>query len=354
MQKAFDLPESNRGIVLVTGGAGYIGCVLVPMLLERGYEVRILDKLYFGDQGLSAYNDRIEIIQEDMRNFDDHILDGVYAVIDLGGLSNDPTANFNPVANYKINTVATQVLVEACKRKNIKRFTFASSASLYDRGLGAPDIIQDEESEINPIAPYSTSNFESERIMFHLMDDTFHPCSLRQGTVYGYSPRMRYDLVVNTFFKDALVKGEITVHNGGEMWRPLVDVRDTARAHIACIEAPIGKVRGQIFNIVYRNYRILELAHYVVNCLKGICEVKINVEYSDRPNRSYRMDGSKIKRMIGFEPEISVFDALKHLVKSVVGKQDPMDLINPRYYNIAWMSLLHEAEKIVKNSGSVF
>ena len=348
------LRKSNSRLVLVTGGAGYIGCVLVNMLLERGYNVRVFDKLYFGDYGLESVKEKIEIIQGDMRNLDIHVLEDVFAVIDLGGLSNDPTANFNPVANYKINTVATEIIVDACKRKGITRFTFASSASLYDHGLNAPDYLQDEDSEINPIAPYSTANYESERLLFHLIDDSFHPCVLRQGTVYGYSPRMRFDLVVNTFLKDALVKREITVHNGGEMWRPLVDVSDTARAHIVCIEAPIEKVGGQIFNIVYRNYRILELAHYVKFCLKDRCDVTINVEYSDRPNRSYRIDGEKILRVLGFKPTVSVQKSLENMVSTVADRKDLLELLHPRHYNIAWMTLLHEAETIIQKTGPVF
>lgn len=342
------------GYVLVTGGAGYIGCVLVPLLLARGYRVRVHDKFYFGDEGLKDIRDRIEVVEGDLRSFDPNYLEDCFAVVDLGGLSNDPTANFNPVANYSINTVATEALIDACKGRGIKRFTFASSASLYDRGLGAEDILQDEDSSINPIAPYSTSNYESERMLFHAAGSKFSPCSLRQGTVYGYSPRMRYDLVVNTFFKDALIKGEVTVHNGGEMWRPLVDVADVALAHIACLEAPIEKIRGQVFNITYRNYRILELAHYVVNCLKGVRDVKINVEYSDRPNRSYRISGDKITRILGFHPTISVKDSLANIVDQVVGKRDPFSLLHPSYYNIQWMTLLHQAEQIIKKSGSIF
>ena len=349
-----EIASRLSGHVLVTGGAGYIGCVLVPLLLARGYRVRVHDKFYFGDEGLKEVKDRIEIVEGDLRTFDSNCLEDCFAVVDLGGLSNDPTANFNPVANYSINTVATEMLIDACKSKSIERFTFASSASLYDRGLGAEDILQDEDSPINPIAPYSTSNYESERLLFHATDARFSPCSLRQGTVYGYSPRMRYDLVVNTFFKDALIKGEVTVHNGGEMWRPLVDVMDVALAHIACLEAPIAKVRGQVFNVTYRNYRILELAHYVVNCLKNVREVKINVEYSDRPNRSYRISGDKIARVLGFRPTISVKDSLANIVEQVVGKQDPFNLLHPRHYNIQWMTLLHQAEQIIRKSGSIF
>ena len=165
---------------------------------------------------------------------------------------------------------------------------------------------------------------------------------------------MRYDLVVNTFFKDALVNGEITVHNGGEMWRPLVDVRDTALAHIACIEAPLEKVGGQVFNVVFCNYRILELAHYVAHCLKDVCDVKINVEYSDSLNRSYRITGEKITRSIGYRPTFSVQQSLQTMVDKVMRKYDRMELLHPRHYNIAWMRLLYEAEKIIEKTGPIF
>jgi nucleoside-diphosphate-sugar epimerase len=346
--------NGEKGIVLVAGGAGYIGCALVPLLLLRGYSVRVHDKMYYGDEGLAGVRDKVEMVQGDLRTFDSHVLDGVTAVIHLAGLSNDPTANFNPVANYNINTVATEVLADACKRRGIKRLTFASSASIYDLGLNAEDVLKDEDCEVNPVAPYSTSNFESERILQSMADKNFHPCFLRQGTVYGYSPRMRFDLVVNTFFKDALAKGRITVHNGGEMWRPLVDIEDVSLAHIACIEAPIERISGELFNVVYRNYRILELAHYVVSCLKGIRDVKIDVEYSDRANRSYRLSADKIKRKIGFEPKISVQESLQRMVDKFVGKIDPFDMLHPRYYNISWMTLLNQAESIIRNTGCIF
>jgi nucleoside-diphosphate-sugar epimerase len=165
--------NGEKGIVLVAGGAGYIGCALVPLLLLRGYSVRVHDKMYYGDEGLAGVRDKVEMVQGDLRTFDSHVLDGVTAVIHLAGLSNDPTANFNPVANYNINTVATEVLADACKRRGIKRLTFASSASIYDLGLNAEDVLKDEDCEVNPVAPYSTSNFESERILQSMADKNY-------------------------------------------------------------------------------------------------------------------------------------------------------------------------------------
>lgn len=344
-------------LVLVTGGAGYLGALVVRQLLDKGYRVRVHDKMYYGDEGLRDVHDRVEVVRADLRQFDPSVLDGVHAVIHQAGLSNDPTANFNPRANYSINTVATRVLAEACRERGVERFTFASSASLYDAGLAAEDVLKDENTPINPLMPYSLSNFEAERILLHMRDDRFRPTCLRHATVYGYSPRMRFDLVVNTFIKDALTKGEITVHNGGEMWRPLIAAADVARAHIACIEAPVERVEGEVFNLVYRNYRILELAHFVVQRLKlRGCSATIRVEYSDQPNRSYRISGDKIADRIGFRAEIDVQSAIDEVLSHILGDDGRLrvNITHPRHYNIEWMTLLHEAEMLVSSTGSVY
>lgn len=344
-------------LVLVTGGAGYLGALVVRQLLNKGYRVRVHDKMYYGEDGLRDVLDRVEVVRADLRDFDPAVLDGVHAVIHQAGLSNDPTANFNPRANYSINTVATRVLAEACRERRVERFTFASSASLYDAGLAAEDVLKDENTAINPLMPYSLSNFEAERILMHLRGDGFRPTCLRHATVYGHSPRMRFDLVVNTFIKDALTKGEITVHNGGEMWRPLIAAADVARAHIACIEAPIERVDGEVFNLVYRNYRVLELAHFVVQRLKlRGCSAGIRVEYSDQPNRSYRISGDKIADRIGFRAEISVQDAIDEVLARVLDDNGRLtaNITHPRHYNIEWMTLLHEAEMLVSATGPVY
>ena len=156
--------------------------------------------------------DKIELVQGDIRSFDPAVLDGCDAVLHLAGLSNDPTAEFNPKANEEINTHGTEVVATACKARGIKRFINASTCSIYDLGFYAPDFLRDEESEVKPRAAYAVSNYEAERILLAMADDRFCPVILRQGTVYGWSPRMRYDLVVNTFVRDAIGKGSLTVH----------------------------------------------------------------------------------------------------------------------------------------------
>ena len=339
-------------MILVTGGAGYLGSILVRELLNKGEAVRVYDKLLFGEEGLQEIRDKVEIVQGDLRYFDENILDGIDSVIHLAGLSNDPMAEYNPRANQEMNTVATEVLANACKRWGIKRFVFASTCSIYDKGLYAEDRLLDEDSEVNPRAAYAVSNYEAERILLGMADDRFCPVILRKGTLFGFSPRMRYDLVVNTFVKDALMTGVLKVHCGGEMWRPLVDVTDAAKAYICCVEAPEQKVRGQIFNLVFKNFRILELAHWVREAFKPIKPLEIEVDYSHFQTRSYRVSGQKIESTLGFKPSISVKSSVEQMVR-MIQKNGYTDFLNPRYYNIQWLTLLCEMETTLKRMGSV-
>ena len=340
-------------MILVTGGAGYVGCILVRELLSKGEAVRVFDKLLFGEEGLREVRDKVELIQGDLRYFDEAILDGIDSVIHLAGLSNDPTAEYNPKANHEMNTVATGVLATACKRRGVKRLVFASTCSIYDKGLYAEDVVQDENTEVSPRAAYAASNYEAERILLAMADERFCPVILRKGTLYGFSPRMRYDLVVNTFVKDACMNGVLRVFCGGEMWRPLVDVTDAAKAYICCVEAPEHKVRGQVFNLVFKNYRILELAHWVREAFKPIRELEIEVDYSHYRTRSYRVSGQKIETVLGFKPTVPVKESVKHLVQ-MIRKDGYTDFMNPKYYNIQWMTLLCEMESTLKRIGSVF
>lgn len=340
-------------MILVTGGGGYLGAVTVQELLDKGFAVRVLDKFLFGDLPLAPVRSRIECVQGDILDMDEALLDGVSGVIHLGGLSNDPTAEFNPQANHRLNTVATQQIAEACKRKGVKRFIFASSCSVYDKGMMAEDVMQDEDSPVEPRAAYATSKHAAEQILLGMADANFQPTLLRQGTVYGWSPRMRYDLVVNTFVKAAFETGTLTVHCGGEMWRPLVDVTDVAKCYLACLQADVADVGGQVFNLSHKNYRILELAHWVKKALKGIREVDIEVEYGSRTARDYRVSTRKIERVLGFRPVRTVEDAAREMAEKVRAGVNA-DFANPKYYNIKWLELLVEVEAHLKRMGSIF
>jgi nucleoside-diphosphate-sugar epimerase len=342
--------------ILIVGGAGYVGVVLAEELLERGYAVKILDRLYYGDIGLQDIRDRVELTVGDMRTVQPDILEDVDAVVNVGGLSNDPTAEYNPRANYEMNTLATKTLAEMCKQHSVRRYVFASSCSIYDRGVGNDDrdVIQDEDSPVEPKAAYSGSKWEAEKLLLKMADADFCPVILRKGTIYGFSPRMRYDLVVNTFVKDALSRGYVNLHYGGEMWRPLVDVRDVARAYIACLQANEDTVRGQLFNIAHRNMRISELALRVREALREIgvpCEIR--VDYGYKGVRSYRVSTKKIDRALFFRTKVSVEESVQDMVEKI-RRYHYDDLDNPRYYNIRWMRLLEEAYKVISITGSVF
>ncbi|MCI0459032.1 MAG: SDR family oxidoreductase [Gemmataceae bacterium] len=342
--------------VLVVGGAGYVGCVLVPELLERGYAVKVFDRLYYGDQGLKGALDRIELVVDDMRAMTADVLEDVDAVINLGGLSNDPTAEYNPRANHEMNTVATESLARLCKQAGVRRYLFASSCSIYDIGEGndEKDILLDETSPVEPKAAYSSSKFAAERVLLEMADERFCPVMLRKGTVYGFSPRMRYDLVVNTFVKDGLSKGYMTPFSGGEMWRPMVDVRDAAKAYITCLQAPEEKVHAQIFNVVHRNFRISELALRVREGLRQAGhKVDIHPDYRYKGVRNYRVSGKKLEHTLDYRTGISVEGSVVEMVENIK-KYGFNDFDNPRYYNIRWMKVLEEADKTIKITGSVF
>jgi nucleoside-diphosphate-sugar epimerase len=346
------LPEAPEpgGTILVTGGAGYIGSVLIPRLLARGYSVRVLDRMYWGKEPLAEVIDRIELVLADVREMPATSLDGVDGVIHLAGLSNDPTAEFDPEANWQMNAIATETLGRACVDRGIERLVFASSCSLYD---GLPPGMHDETAPIEPRGAYATSKRYGEEKLLELVDAGLCPTILRNGTVYGHSPRMRFDLVVNTFVKDALVNGSLYLHGGGWMWRPLVDVRDCAEAMIAAMEAPADLVRGEIFNVMHSNYQIRELAMLVAGSVQLLGR---KVELTEAPapalTRDYECSNAKLSSRIGFIPSRSVVEAVSDMLAKVV-PADSAELTDPRHYNIRWLELLNEVRPRVEQFGGV-
>jgi nucleoside-diphosphate-sugar epimerase len=331
-------PEPGR-LILVTGGAGYIGSVLAQRLLDRGYRVRILDRLYWGRGPIAPILDQVELVKADVRDMPTTVLDGVDAVIHLAGLSNDPTAEYDPVANWEMNAVATEALGRNCVDRDVERLVFASSCSLYD---GMPPGMHDETAPIEPRGAYATSKRYGEEALLSLLDAGLCPVVLRNGTVYGYSPRMRFDLVVNTFVKDALLKGRLSLHGGGWMWRPLVDVRDVSDAMIAAMEAPPELVRGEIFNVLHSNYQIRELAMLVAGSVQLLGRsVTLSEEPAPRLTRDYECSNTKLASRLGFQPSRSVVEAIDGILASI-DIEDRTMLTDPRYYNIRWLELLSE------------
>ena len=342
--------------ILVVGGAGYLGCVLVEELLQRGYAVTVFDRLFFSDAGLQRVRDRVRLLPGDIRSMPPQVMEGASAIINLAGLSNDPTAEYNPEANHQMNTVATRALAELARSQGVNRYLFASSCSIYDVGVvdEERDVLLNEDAAVQPHAAYAVSKLAGEKELLALQDETFSPVILRMGTLFGFSPRMRYDLVVNTFVKDAFLKGRVNLHYGGQMWRPLVDVRDAARAYLVALEAPNSLVAGEIFNVVSENYRISELALRVREGLraKGMdAEIQATFQYAGI--RNYRVSGRKISARLNYKPVVAVEESVKDMVEKI-REYGYTDFDNDRYYNIRWMKLLEHVKRLIDITGTIF
>ncbi len=340
--------------VLVIGGAGYVGCVLVEALLDAGITVRLVDRLFFGRRPIEEFVGRVELIEADMRDISESAFAGCGAVINLGGLSNDPTAEFSPRANEELNFKASTRIATLAKDAGVERLIFSSSCSIYDRGASdAQDLIQDEDSQVRPYAAYAAAKFAAEQAILPLSTDSFAPVVFRIATVFGFSPRMRFDLVLNTFVKDALSRGRISVHNAGSMWRPLVDVRDVARALVAAILSPLDSVRGQLFNLAAGNFRISELALRTQQVLRTLgISAELDIDFHHQRVRSYRVSAEKVRRVLEFQPSVTIEESIVSMVDQIRSRR-LTDFCNPRYYNIDWFTLLEEAAEVTARYGYV-
>ncbi|MCX5758803.1 MAG: SDR family oxidoreductase, partial [Candidatus Hydrogenedentes bacterium] len=235
--------------VLVTGGAGYLGSTLVPLLLERGHALRVFDRFCFGEDSLAGVKGHpaCEIVRGDIRRLQETpgLLDGVDAIIHLASLSNDPSCDLDHDMTFDVNVESTRELAKKAVQQGVRRFVFASSCNVY--GTGVFDIL-DEESPANPVSAFGASKLEGERIVLGMKSGFFEPVVARTATMFGCSPRMRFDVAVNHMVATALCTGGIKVLGGGGQWRPFLHVRDAARALSMLLEAPAANVSGQTFN----------------------------------------------------------------------------------------------------------
>ena len=248
-----------KGTILVTGAGGYIGTTLVPMLLEEGYRVRALDRYFFGRELLSKHA-HLDIVQEDARLVKPEHLDGIDYVIDLVAISNDPSGEQFQKETFAINRDARVTTARLAKAAGVKRYILPSSCSIY--GFQAPDVIADENTPTNPLTTYAKANEMAEQAVLPLASNDFICVVLRQATVYGYSPRMRFDLAINGMTYGAWKTGVLPLMRDGSQWRPMVHVKDTARAQIFMLTADPSKINGQIFNVgsEENNYQLGPLA----------------------------------------------------------------------------------------------
>lgn len=335
--------------VLVTGHHGYVGSVLVPMLLARGHEITGVDTfLYKGSTFGSLPEFPISTIRKDIRDLEEHDLQDFQVVIHLAGLSNDPLGDLNPELTDEINHRASVRLAELSKMTGVERFIFSSSCSNY--GAAGDDWI-DESSPFNPVTPYGISKVRVEEAVRNLADEEFSPVFLRSATAYGNSPRLRFDLVLNNLVAWAFTTGKVFLKSDGKAWRPLVHVEDMASAFVAALEAPRSQIHNQAFNVgrTEENYRIYELAEIVREVVPG-SEVHF-AEGAAPDQRNYRVRCDKIEKCLpAFAPNWDVRQGAAQLYKIYreVGLI-PDDFEGPRYRRVNHIKALIEEGKLDEN-----
>jgi len=318
--------------VLITGGAGYIGSVLTRRLLDLGYNVKVFDKLFFGEDSIKELeaNPNFKFIKGDI--FDKDILAGtlsnVDAVINLAAIVGEPACVCQKDVALQTNYLGAVYVARLCKSLGIKRFVQASTCSTY--GHSKENLVAKEGSELFPVDFYGETKIYAEREITKLIDNNFSPTILRFSTVYGLSPRMRFDLVVNTLTKKAVKEKEITIF-GGNQWRPLVHVSDAARAISLVLKAPLTKVGNQIFNVgdSNENYIISEVGELVKKCIP---EVKVNIIQNLEDKRNYKVSFAKIADVLNFKAEKRVEDGIKE-IRDAIKEGKFQDSEEKKYYN---------------------
>ncbi len=298
--------------ILVTGAGGYIGSVLVPMLLDAGYAVRALDRFFFG-RHLLPTRDGLETVVEDNRKVEAKHLSNIDAVIDLAAMSNDPSGELFQEATWEINYRARGRTALLAKEAGVKRYILPSSCSIY--GFQTEGTIADESSPTNPLTTYARANEAAEKDILPLGDDSFCVVVLRQATVYGLSPRMRFDLAINGMSYGAWKSGRLPLMRDGSQWRPMVHVRDTARAQIFMLEADTTRVNREIFNVGSASnvYRIGALGEIVADTVPKDVDIEW---YGDPDHRSYRVAFDKIESL-GWRAEKSATDGVEEIIEAL-------------------------------------
>lgn len=325
--------------ILVTGGAGYVGSVLIPELVRDGHSVKCLDRFFFGSQYLSGneFKGKIELLKDDIRWFEPKILKDVDVVLDLAALSNDPVGELDPEKTFQINHLGRNRVANLSKKSGVKKYILASSASIY----GQQDGIVNEESNVNPLTAYSKANRKAEADVLPLNDDNFTVTVLRFSSIYGYSPRMRFDLAVNSMVLDLYKTGKIVVMGKGNR-RPFLHVKDAVKAYQMFLVASKEKIEGHIFNVGsdVQNYEIGKLSEEVAKSIG----IDYSLELRDtHDNRSYTASFEKIKKIIGFVTQHTVKDGAIEIYEALrTGKLD--DSIKTR--TVEWYKQLQSDKKL--------
>ena len=329
--------------VLVTGGAGYVGAVLVPRLLERGYRVRVLDLYIFGADVLDGVKDHhnLEQIKGDIRDqaLLRQVVRGCDAVIHLACISNDPSFELNPALSRSINYDAFGPLVRNSKASGVRRFIYASTSSVY--GVSDAENVT-EDHPLVPVTDYNKYKGLCEAMLLDEQSRDFTTVVIRPATVCGYSPRQRLDLTVNILTNHAVNKGRITVFGGAQM-RPNIHIDDVVDLYLMLLEVPDERIAGKTFNAGYQNRTIAEIAEIVRDVVRREAPELERIEIETTPSddrRSYHISSEKIKRELGFVPKRTIDDAVQDLVGAFRSGRIPKPLTEMRYYNIKTMQHL--------------
>ena len=320
--------------VYVTGGAGYVGSILIPKLLAEGYKVSVIDLFIYGDDVIEDHPNLTKI-KGDIRDAEllGKTIPGHDVVIHLACISNDPSFDLNPELGKSINLDAFEPMVQIAKEGGVKRFIYASSSSVY----GIKDEPQvTEDMELTPLTDYSRFKAMCEEILAKYQSDDFTTVTIRPATVCGYSPRLRLDLVVNILTNLAINKGQITVF-GGSQKRPNIHIEDMTDLYVQLLDMPSEKIAGGIYNAGYENHPVAELASIV----KDVVGDQVEIVTSPTDDlRSYHVSSQKIRDELGFIPSRTIDDAVKDLKKAFDEGKVPDSLSDPRYFNVKLMNLI--------------
>ena len=335
------LPIGEFVRVLLTGGGGYIGSVLSEMLLDKGFEVTVLDRFFFGKEALDHVKDRIRMVQGDIRWVEPSIMRGIGAVIDMAAMSNDPLGELNPKKTYEINYKGRLRMAKLAKKYKVERYILASSCSIY----GFSKKVVSETTKANPLTTYSKANSQWENETLPLASSNFCVTALRQSSVYGPSTRMRFDISLNAMTLRLFKSEKLQIMRDGNQTRPFIHIKDTSNAFITVLKADKDLVNGEIFNVGSndQNMKIFDLAKIVARSNGK----KLNYEwYGNADYRSYVVNFDKIRKVLGYKTKYTPRQGAREMFKALESGKVKDD---EKSITIKWYKKLYEMQDTIKN-----
>jgi nucleoside-diphosphate-sugar epimerase len=330
--------------VLVTGGAGYVGSLLTPQLLDLGYKVTVFDIMYYGDEFLPKQNPNLCVVQGDIRDIAklSAAMSGVDVVISLACISNDASFELDENLSTSVNLHAFEPMVIAAKKAGVRRFIYASSSSVY--GVSeSPNVTEDHP--LVPLTLYNKFKGMCEPLLFKHQSPNFVCVTIRPATLCGYAPRQRLDLSVNILTNHAVNNNKITVF-GGSQKRPNLHVQDMVDLYKLLLEVDAAKIAGEIFNAGFQNMSIMDIAKQAKRVVAEEFPEKGNIEIVTTPTddiRSYHVNSDKITRDLGFKPKLTIEDAIRSLCHAFRDGKLPGSMSDDLYFNVRRMKALKAA-----------